>query len=81
MRNDEGIMIGQSTDVALINVLEVLELGPQKAVSTYKFSDMMQIFYRLSELHRLRGATVQLRDEVYGCQWTACDRFSTTLLY
>ncbi|KAF8317721.1 calcium-transporting P [Clavulina sp. PMI_390] len=29
-RNEEGITVGQSTDVALINVLEVLELGPQK---------------------------------------------------
>lgn len=32
-RNEEGVIVGQSTDVALINVLDVLELGPQKAVS------------------------------------------------
>jgi len=31
-RNEEGVVIGQSTDVALLNVLEALELGPQKAV-------------------------------------------------
>lgn len=32
-RNEEGAIVGQSTDVALLNVLDVLELGPQKEVS------------------------------------------------
>lgn len=73
-RNENGEYVGQSTDVALLNVLDVFGIPDQRQVRSELIMHCLEKLISLlwSELYPAIRTTIQFRTKIHGCQWYPC---------